>query len=105
MAEDHARPDGLGAQALEMDLLLARVRFEVDIGHAHIRLRPEECRQCDLRPCLRVCPAGVYRLVEDRMEALWERCLECGSCRQVCAEPALHWEHPRGGYGVSFRLG
>ena len=105
MAQNSTGRPGLGTQTLILDELLARVRYQVDADHPHIQIRPEECRQCDRHPCLRVCPAGVYRLAEGGMEALWERCLECGACRQVCQEPALHWEHPRGGRGVSFRLG
>jgi ferredoxin like protein len=32
-------------------------------------------------------------------------CLECGTCRVVCAPGNVDWDYPRGGYGILFKFG
>jgi ferredoxin like protein len=73
----------------------------------HIIVRQEICLQCDPKPCLRICPAGLYSVSEETKEILIEYtgCLECGSCRVVCPHGALEWYYPRGGFGVQYRYG
>jgi len=86
-------------------------KLSVDIfkndEEAHIIIRQEICRQCELKPCLRICPAGLYSISEESGEILIEYtgCLECGSCRVVCPCGALAWSYPRGGFGVQYRYG
>jgi ferredoxin like protein len=90
---------------LNVDDLLARVRYNVDSGRPHIVLNDISCRECAHRSCLYVCPVKAYQWQEDRVVLSWERCMECGACLHVCDREALSWEYPRGGFGVCFRLG
>jgi ferredoxin like protein len=73
----------------------------------HIIVRQEICLHCDLKPCLRICPAGLYSISEETKEILIEYtgCLECGSCRVACPHGALEWYYPIGGFGVQYRYG
>jgi ferredoxin like protein len=74
---------------------------------SHIIIRQDICRRCTVKPCLRICPAGLYSLNEERQEIVVEfaGCLECGSCRVACPAGALEWCYPRGGFGVQYRYG
>ena len=71
------------------------------------------------RPCLTVCPAGVFEWLggpidtaevrsvalaqADRLIAVHaERCLECGACLYLCPRDNLQFNYPPGGYGVFF---
>jgi ferredoxin like protein len=74
---------------------------------AHIVIRQEICRQCEFKPCLCICPGGLYSVSEETGEILIEYtgCLECGSCRVACPLGALEWRYPRGGFGVQYRYG
>ena len=41
-----------------------------------------------------------------KVEIAVDGCLECGTCRVVCAETGeVEWNYPRGGYGVLFKFG
>jgi ferredoxin like protein len=72
----------------------------------HIRLDQQKCRACTPRPCLHVCPAGLYTLSPETLEVQLEHagCLECGSCLAVCPKD-LDWSYPGGGFGVQYRYG
>ncbi|MHB8926197.1 MAG: ferredoxin family protein [Bacillota bacterium] len=71
------------------------------------------------RPCLVVCPAGVFEWLggpvdaeEVRSPALaqagkliavrYDRCLECGACLYLCPRENVHFNYPAGGYGVYY---
>ena len=73
----------------------------------HIVIHQEICRHCELKPCLSICPGGLYSMSEEKGEILIEYtgCLECGSCRVACPLGALEWRYPRGGFGVQYRYG
>ena len=73
---------------------------------SHIVIRQEICHRCEPKPCLLICPAGLYS-VNEAGEVLIEYrgCLECGSCRVICPLGALAWSYPRGGFGVQYRYG
>jgi ferredoxin like protein len=73
----------------------------------HIVIRQEICRQCEHKPCLRICPGGLYSVNKETGEIVidYSGCLECGSCRVVCPFGALAWSYPRGGFGVQYRYG
>ena len=72
-----------------------------------MRLHQEVCQECEIKPCLAICPAGLYSISEETGEILIEYagCLECGSCRVACPSGALEWNYPRGGFGVQYRYG
>lgn len=72
----------------------------------HIRVDTKLCERCETRPCVVWCPAGCYEVGEDgSLSFSYEGCLECGTCRLVCPLGAVRWGYPRGGYGVSYRVG
>jgi ferredoxin like protein len=90
---------------LNVDDLLGRLRYVIDHGRPHILIDPSGCADCVRRDCLKVCPVRAYRSEEGGIALRWERCIECGACLHVCDRGAIRWSYPRGGRGVSFRLG
>lgn len=80
--------------------------FKIDT-ESHIIIDQEICQaECQTRPCLHVCPANVYTLdPEDRVQAGYEGCLECGTCLIACPHEALTWHYPNAGFGVQYRFG
>jgi len=78
------------------------IRFNVD-KEPHIRVNQEACNNCQSRPCLYVCPAGLYTLSDGELLYSYEGCFECGACYVACPEHSIDWNYPRGGYGVCFR--
>lgn len=91
----------------EVTELLSLNRFEVDEDSAHIVLDKEICRNCVEKPCLIVCPAGLYKLDKTgEISFDYAGCLECGTCRVMCKNKGIiKWEYPQGGFGVHFRYG
>ncbi|GGP21934.1 ferredoxin family protein [Thermocladium modestius] len=73
----------------------------------HIRIKdPDQCRKCDSKPCLYLCPARCYTPGGNGAVLFsHEGCVECGTCRVVCPNDAIEWNYPRSGYGVQFRFG
>lgn len=87
---------------------LYRTRFETDEEFSHITVNDAVCRMCPDKPCLYVCPAGVYKSNpndRDLIVAQHENCLECGTCRVICVEEGIQWQFPNGGMGVKYRYG
>ena len=89
---------------------LGTVSYATD-RESHLTLSdPTLCRTCALRPCIRVCPAEVYRWDTESgaLRIRYENCLELGACRIACTQMgngALRWDFPRGSKGVHFRQG
>ncbi len=82
-------------------------RYVVDAGRPHIRVKAHTRPSKALMALTRVCPAHCYD-VNDRgqVEITPDGCLECGTCRVVCAETGeIEWTYPRGGFGVLFKFG
>jgi len=79
------------------------LRYRVD-GTAHIIVETSLCQACPSRPCLTVCPAGCFEQNGGTMSFSYQTCIECGSCRAICPCGAVRWNHPRGGFGVAYRL-
>lgn len=72
----------------------------------HIKIDQQICRDCRQRYCLYVCPAGRYTEGEGgEISFDFEGCLECGTCMIACPNDALHWDYPRGGFGIQLRFG
>jgi ferredoxin like protein len=82
-------------------------RYVVDSGRPHIRVKPHTKPSKALTALLRVCPAHCYDLNDrGQVEITPDGCLECGTCRVVCAETGeIEWTYPRGGFGVLFKFG
>lgn len=102
-----AAPDRTAPDRTAVATLLGLDRFEVDEDEPHIVVDPDVCATCGPRPCLVVCPAQLYALDADgRMTFDHAGCLECGTCRVVCAAGGITtWTYPRGTYGVEYRQG
>ena len=56
-------------------------KFEVDEENAHIVIDKKICRECREKPCLVICPAGLYTLRDGELNFDYAGCLECGTCR------------------------
>ncbi len=91
---------------LEDKLFLNRYRVD---SESHLAIKdPDTCRgRCPDRPCIYVCPVGVYEWLEKegRLAVGYEACVECGACRIICPFDNIAWRYPRGGYGVSYKYG
>lgn len=82
-------------------------RYLVDAGRPHIKVRPHTTPTKELLSLTRICPAGCYTKSESgQVELSVDGCLECGTCRVVCAATGdIEWSYPRGGFGVMFKFG
>jgi len=89
-----------------IDDKLYTVKYKPDT-HCHLNPDQSFCAKCKNRECTIVCPANVYEWDEEQKKLTvgYENCLECGACRIVCPTRTIDWKHPKGGKGVTFRLG
>ncbi|OPX84819.1 MAG: hypothetical protein A4E53_03711 [Pelotomaculum sp. PtaB.Bin104] len=87
--------------------LLSLNKFNVDEEEAHIIVDKQICAKCSEKPCLYVCPAGLYKLDNTKKLSFdYAGCLECGTCRVMCKNKGIaKWRYPRGTFGISFRQG
>lgn len=95
--------------SIKVEEKLYQNRYIVDEDHPHIRIRDTAvCRdRCGHQSCTYCCPANCYNREEDGIVVLvTDGCLECGTCRVICADNGnLEWNYPRGGYGISYKFG
>jgi ferredoxin like protein len=91
----------------QVEQKLFQNRYIVDGGRPHIVVKPHDKPSKELLSLTRVCPAGCYTQSEQgQVEISTDGCLECGTCRVVCAPTGeIEWTYPRGGYGVMFKFG
>jgi ferredoxin like protein len=82
-------------------------RYIVDGGHPHIVVKPHTKPSKRLLSLVKACPAACYQQNEaGQVEVSTDGCLECGTCRIVCAPTGeIEWTYPRGGFGVMFKFG
>ncbi|HKM62325.1 MAG TPA: ferredoxin family protein [Acidisphaera sp.] len=82
-------------------------RYVVDAGRPHIKVKPHTTPSQALLMLMRICPAHCYDLNDrGQVEVTADGCLECGTCRILCAETGdIEWSYPRGGFGVLFKFG
>jgi len=95
------------SKPLTVDERVGLDKFEFD-EEPFITVDTDVCRTCDTKPCLYVCPSKVYRLDKGELVYNTEGCIELGACAIVCkhlGKDAIHWNYPRGSYGVEFRFG
>jgi ferredoxin like protein len=94
-----------GSAAVESKLF--QNRYIVDGGHPHITVKPHTTPSKRLLSLVTACPAGCYSKNEQgQVEVSTDGCLECGTCRVICAPTGeITWTYPRGGYGVMFKFG
>jgi len=91
---------------INIDEIFDTTSFTID-KEAHIVIDSKFCQACDHRGCECACPARCYTWSEDdqKMDFVYDGCLECGTCYVVCDQNAFtRWRYPRGGFGVSFRM-
>jgi ferredoxin like protein len=81
---------------------LGLLQYRID-KIAHIIVDTEKCSKCEFRPCIAGCPAGCFKLEDERLHFQYEDCIECGTCKIVCPYGAVDWNYPRGTFGVAFR--
>lgn len=91
---------------VNVDIKLGVNKFHVDEENPHIVLKNSPDLQ-EFKKLMNACPAGLYKLEEDNSVRFdYAGCLECGTCRVLCANTILEkWEFPRGTFGVEFRHG
>ncbi|MFX1510657.1 MAG: ferredoxin family protein, partial [Promethearchaeota archaeon] len=58
---------------------------------AHIKVNIEACKDCEVKPCIRGCPAHCFELVENEVSFQYEDCIECGTCKILCDKKAIEW--------------
>lgn len=95
-------------QKLSLDARLGLDKYEIDEENSHITVDQALCQSCDLKPCLTVCPAEVYKWVGGQIVVRYENCLECGTCEISCetgGNGSIVWQPPVGGFGIIFRYG
>lgn len=92
---------------VNIDEKISSVKFFVDEKYCHLKIKSEEvCLNCERKPCLSFCPAGVYRLdSHGKILINYQACLECGSCRVGCPFNNILWDYPRGGFGLNYKFG
>jgi ferredoxin like protein len=93
---------------LSLDARLGLDKYVIDDAASHITVDQSRCAHCVLKPCLTCCPAWVYRLVDARVVARYENCLECGTCQLACdglGNGGITWQIPAGGFGIRVRYG
>lgn len=88
---------------LRIEDILNNNVWDVDY-EAHIIVDTSKCVKCEYKPCVRLCPAECYTMVDDKVLFSYEGCLECGTCRIVCPEEAITWRYPPSGRGIHFRF-
>ncbi|MCV6596987.1 MAG: ferredoxin family protein [Mangrovicoccus sp.] len=78
---------------------LSLTPYLVDEGRPNIRIIPRAEDSAALRALTRLCPANCYHFGEDdRVVLLLDGCLECGTCRTVCAATGeVEWTYPTTG--------
>ena len=93
--------------AVKVEEKLYQNRYMVDEGRPHIRVKPHEVPSEALKALVKICPAGCYAQSETgQVEIVADGCMECGTCRVVCAGTGdIEWSYPRGGYGILFKFG
>jgi len=80
---------------------LAVNNYAIDEEESHLKIKKmDNCRHCDDRPCIRICPAAVYDWEEEQLTVRYRGCLECAACRFVCPHDNIDWNYPRGGFGI-----
>jgi ferredoxin like protein len=100
-------PERDNGPAVNVEDKLYTNRYAVDAGRPHITVKPHDKPSKALLSLTTTCPAGCYSLNDSgRVEIAVDGCLECGTCRVVCAATKdIEWNYPRGGFGVLFKFG
>ena len=72
----------------------------------YIKIDEEKCIGCG--NCEIICPAELFKIVNDRAELdsnYKKKCLECAHCWVMCEQEAIDFWYPDGGTGVIYENG
>jgi len=87
------------------DVFLSGAKHEEN-QPCHLKLRdPAVCAECAAKygtPCMRFCPAEVYRFEEGRLAVDFSNCLHCKTCKIKCPYENVDWTFPQGGDGPRY---
>ncbi len=89
---------------MKLEEKLGLLRFNID-KEPHIIVKLEECEKCQSKPCISGCPAGCFKIEQNKFTFQYEDCIECGTCKIICPNRVIEWNYPRGTFGVSFTYG
>lgn len=97
----------VGRAQVKVEEKLFQNRYMVDAGRPHIKVRAHTLPSAALLALTRACPAGCYsRNDAGQVEITPDGCMECGTCRVICADSGdIEWNYPRGGFGVLYKFG
>lgn len=86
---------------------LGKTKFYVDESNSHIVVDKSYLDKAEAVRLCNACPAGLYKMDEaGNLQFSYLGCLECGTCRAISLGKIVKsWDHPVGGFGVSFRMG
>ena len=86
---------------------LSQNRYLVDGGRPHIVVKPHTVPSKSLLAMVTACPMGCYSKSDaGQVEISVDGCVECGTCRIVCAPTGdIEWNYPRGGFGIAYKFG
>ena len=73
---------------------------------SHIFIRKSQLclNECENKPCTYICPIRVFYWENQRINILYNRCVECGACIWGCPYENISWNYPKGGYGVLYKF-
>lgn len=66
------------------------------------RSKCKECLEKFGSPCVRFCPAEVYRMEAGELEIDFSNCLHCKTCKIKCPMENIDWTFPQGGDGPRY---
>lgn len=106
--KDASKTQPTGAESgAALQKKLFQNRYLVDSERPHIVVKPHKVPSPRLLAMTTACPAGCYSTNDEgQVEVAVDGCLECGTCRVLCAPSGdIEWRYPRGGFGVLFKFG
>ncbi|MBP5319725.1 MAG: 4Fe-4S dicluster domain-containing protein, partial [Kiritimatiellae bacterium] len=72
----------------------------------HLKIKDRaKCAECIKKfgaPCLRFCPAEVYRLEDGVIHVDFSNCLHCKTCQIKDPYQNIEWTFPQGGDGPRY---
>jgi len=71
-----------------------------------IKINEEKCDGCG--KCALICPMTLWKIRGDKAylsDDYTDKCMECGSCWQICKNGAVEFSFPKGGSGIVVKQG
>ena len=89
-----------------MKIELERLSKHISGTSDFISIDTQKCNGCSM--CAIICVVNLWKIKEGVayiVENYKEKCLECGSCAQVCEPEAIKFTYPAGGTGIVYEYG